>query len=300
MQFLDILKIIILGIVEGITEWLPVSSTGHLILLNHFWPFQNAGDAFASDAFINMFEYVIQLAAIMAVVVIFWKKLFPIDVKINKLSATEQPKNNDTSKKLRLAWKKDVLTMWLKVIVACIPAILAILIDQLFENLSPVTETAIIAAALILYGVAFILVETFNKSDAKIQEISQLSYKYAFFIGCFQLLAAIPGTSRSGVTILGALLLGVSRTTAAEFTFFLAIPTMVGSSAYKLLLFILDAGSFSSAQIIYLAIGSVVAFVVSLFAVKFLMNFVKKHDFKVFGWYRIGLGALVLLSLLFL
>ena len=299
MHFLDILKIIILGIVEGITEWLPVSSTGHLILLDHFWAFKNQTDKFASPEFVGMFEYIIQLAAIMAVVVIFWKKIFPIDIKIpaknTQINTNETPRKN-----LQLSWNIDILKMWLKVIVACIPAVLAILIDQLFENLSPATETAIIAAALILYGVAFILVETFHKTDAKIQEISQLSYKYAFFIGCFQLLAVIPGTSRSGVTILGALLLGISRPTAAEFTFFLAIPTMVGSSAYKLLKFFLDAGALSSSQIIYLAIGSIAAFIVSLFAVKFLMNFVKKHNFKVFGWYRIGLGALVLFSLFLL
>ena len=188
--------------------------------------------------------------------------------------------------------------MWLKVVVACVPAALALVIDKLFEGLSPTVETAIIASALIVYGVAFILVESLFKKDAKVKEISQLSYKYAFFIGCFQLLAVIPGTSRSGITILGALLLGVSRPTAAEFTFFLAIPVMVAASAYKLLKFFLDAGAFSSEQIIYLLIGSVVALAVSFFAVKFLMNFVKKHDFKIFGWYRIGLGALVLLLIL--
>ena len=298
MNFLDILKIILLGIVEGITEWLPVSSTGHLILFNHFWSFKNQSPGFTSPAFVAMFEYVIQLAAIMAVVVIFWKRIFPIDVKITTSSAEKETENKNT-KSLKLNWNIDILSMWLKVIVACVPAVLAIFIDNLFENLSPTVETAIIAATLILYGVAFILIETFNKSDAKIKEISQLSYKYAFFIGCFQLLAAIPGTSRSGITILGALLLGVSRTAAAEFTFFLAIPTMVGSSAYKLLKFFLSAGALTSAQIIYLAIGSVVAFAVSLFVIKFLMDFVKKHDFKVFGWYRIGLGALVLLTLLF-
>ena len=159
-------------------------------------------------------------------------------------------------------------------------------------------ETAVIASALIVYGVAFILVETFHKTDGKIQEISQLSYKYAFFIGCAQVLAAIPGTSRSGVTILAALLLGVSRTAAAEFTFFLAIPTMVGTSAYKMLKFLLNGNVMSGSEMGYLLIGSVVAFAVSLLIVKFLMDFLKKHDFKVFGWYRIGLGILVLLSLL--
>ncbi|MBE5740522.1 MAG: undecaprenyl-diphosphate phosphatase [Clostridiales bacterium] len=289
MEFLEILKIILLGIVEGITEWLPVSSTGHMILLNHFLPLTNV-----SEAFIDMFEYVIQLAAILAVVVIFWKRIFPIDIKTNTLN------ENGVSKKLQLGWKKDILSMWLKVVIACIPAVLALAIDTLFSKLSPTTETAIISATLILYGVAFLLVETFNKSEPKIKEISQLSYRYAFFIGCIQVLAAVPGTSRSGITILGALLLGVSRTAAAEFTFFLAIPTMVGSSAYKLLKFFLDRNVMSAPEIGYLIIGSLVAFALSLFAVKFLMNFVKKHDFKVFGWYRIGLGAIVLLTLLFL
>ncbi len=290
MEFLEILKIILLGIVEGITEWLPISSTGHMILLNHFLPLTEV-----SDAFIDMFEYVIQLAAILAVVVIFWKRIFPIDIKTNTLDA-----NEGSAKKLQLAWKKDILSMWLKVIIACIPAVLALFIDMLFAQLSPITETAIISATLILYGVAFLLVETFNKSEPKIKEISQLSYRYAFFIGCMQVLAAIPGTSRSGVTILGALLLGVSRTAAAEFTFFLAIPTMIGSSAYKLLKFFLNGNIMSAPEIGYLLIGSIVAFTLSMFAVKFLMNFVKKHDFKVFGWYRIGLGSIVLLMLLFL
>ncbi len=286
--FFNLLKIILLGIVEGITEWLPISSTGHMVLLNYFLPLKDVSAGFA-----NMFEYVIQFAAILAVVVVFWKRIFPIDVRI-KAKNTEE-KNRKT---LQLAWKKDILNMWLKVIIACMPAVLALVIDKLFSQLSPITETAIIASTLILYGVAFILVETFHKTDAKIQEISQLSYKYAFFIGCMQVLAVIPGTSRSGVTILGALLLGVSRTAAAEFTFFLAIPTMVGASAYKLLNYFLEVGTPPMAEAGYLLVGSVVAFVVSLFAVKFLMNFVKKHDFKIFGWYRIGLGILVLLFLL--
>ena len=259
-----------------------------MILFERFFPLTTL-----SDAFIDMFEYVIQLAAILAVVIIFWKRIFPLDIHTNAPSSTAEQ-----SKKIQLVWKKDVLTLWLKVILACVPAILALVIDSIFSNLSPTMETAVIASALILYGVAFILIETFHKTDRKIQEISELSYKYAFFIGFAQVLAAIPGTSRSGVTILAALLLGVSRTAAAEFTFFLAIPTMVGTSAYKMLKFLLNGNVMSASEAGYLLIGSVVAFAVSMFIVKFLMDFLKKHDFKVFGWYRIGLGILVLLSLL--
>ena len=288
MEILEILKIILLGIIEGITEWLPISSTGHMVLFERFFPLTTV-----SDDFIDMFEYVIQLAAIFAVVIIFWKRIFPLNIHTNAPTSTGKQ-----SKKIQLGWKKDVLTLWLKVILACVPAILALVIDSIFSNLSPTMETAVIASALILYGVAFILIETFHKTDAKIQEISELSYKYAFFIGCAQVLAAIPGTSRSGVTILAALLLGVSRTAAAEFTFFLAIPTMVGTSAYKMLKFLLNGNVMSGSEMGYLLIGSVVAFAVSLLIVKFLMDFLKKHDFKVFGWYRIGLGILVLLSLL--
>ena len=281
MDFLELIKIILLGIVEGITEWLPVSSTGHMILFNKFFPLQKV-----SPAFVDMFEYVIQLAAIFAVVILFWKKIFPLEMK------------KSDGEKNKLAWKTDTLALWLKVIVACIPALVALLLDMLFDSLSPLVESAVIAATLIIYGIAFILIENANKQrSAAIEEVSAISYRYAFFIGCFQILAAIPGTSRSGITIIGALLLGISRTAAAEFTFILAIPTMVGASAYKLLKFFLDAGSMSGAELGYLLVGSAVAFAISLFAVKFLMNFVKKHDFKVFGWYRIGLGVLVLATL---
>lgn len=281
MEFIEVLKIILLGIVEGITEWLPISSTGHMKLVNYYLPLQIETPYFA-----EMFEYVIQLAAILAVIVLFWGKLFPLG---------KASKNNDNGKKI--VWKTESLTLWLKVIVACIPAVLALAVDILFENLTEETETLIIALMLIVYGVVFILVEKYNKNQPKIQETAEISYKYAFFIGCFQLLAVIPGTSRSGVTIIGALLLGVSRTAAAEFTFFLAIPTMVGASGYKLLKFFLEAGSMSGAEIGYLLIGSVVAFAVSLCAIKFLMDFVKKHDFKAFGWYRIALGFVVIATM---
>ena len=275
MEFVEILKIILLGIIEGITEWLPISSTGHMKLVESIPGFAING---VSPYFSEMFEYVIQLAAILAVVVLFWGKLFPI-------------KKNEEGK---LAWKTDSLALWVKVIIACIPAALALGIDMLFETLPQDVETLIIALALIVYGVVFILVEKHNKQQPKMLETAEISYKYAFFIGCFQILAAIPGTSRSGVTIIGALLLGVSRTASAEFTFFLAIPTMVGASAYKLLKFFMESGGFSGAELGYLLIGSVVAFIVSLASIKFLMNFVKKHDFKVFGLYRILLGVVVI------
>lgn len=276
MTFLGILQAFLLGIIEGITEWLPVSSTGHIVLFNKFYPNQ------LSDAFSSVFEYVIQLAAILAVVFVFWNKIFPL-----KKETQESGQN-------KIVWRQDVLSMWTKVIVACVPAVAAIVLDKLFESLSPLTETLIIASALIVYGAAFILIERFFKRESTVTEVAQLSYKYAFIIGAFQVLAVIPGTSRSGVTIIGALLLGVSRTTAAEFTFFLAIPTMVGTSAYKLLTFLMDGNTVSGAELGYLAIGSVVAFAVSIFAVKLLMNFVKKHDFTIFGWYRILLGAVVI------
>lgn len=279
MKFLGILQSILLGIIEGITEWLPVSSTGHMVLFNHFYPSK------FSTAFSDMYEYVIQLAAILAVVVVFWKKIFPF--KLQKDEGENGTKN-------KLVADTGILKLWLKVIIACIPALLALLVDKAFENLSPLMESLIIACALIAYGVAFLLIERLFKKEAKIQEVSEISYKYAFFIGCFQVLAAIPGTSRSGVTIIGALLLGVSRVAATEFTFFLAIPTMVGASGYKLLKFFMESGSMSSAEIGYLAIGSVIAFAVSLFAIKFLTGFVKKHDFQPFGWYRIFLGVAVI------
>ena len=280
MDFIEVLKIILFGIIEGITEWLPVSSTGHLILFEKFIHMN------FSSAFLGMFEYVIQLAAILAVVVLFWNKICPIGVK-------------KTDEKKSLCWKKDSLTLWGKIILACVPAVFALLIDVLFLDKikDSMLETAIIASMLIVYGVAFILIEKFYTKNATITDVADISWKNAFFIGCFQILACIPGTSRSGVTILGALLLCISRTAAAEFTFFLAIPTMVGTSGYKILDFFLDGNKLGSAEILALVIGCVVAFAVSMLAIKFLMNFVKKHNFKPFGWYRIGLGVVVLIVL---
>jgi len=276
---LEIFKTIILGIVEGITEWLPISSTGHLILVSEFVKLDK------SDDFKEMFDVVIQLGAIMAVVVIFWSKLWPFGRKNNP-----QPFRKE-------GWgsyvKKDIFVMWFKVLVACIPAIIVglTLDDWIDEHLyNPWT----VGIALIVFGIAFIIVENWNKGKTpKVTSIDQLTYKAAFIIGCFQLLAALfPGTSRSGATIIGALIIGISRVVAAEFTFYLAIPVMFGASLLKLVKY---DGGFSSGEIAVLATGMIVAFLVSLFVIKFLMDYIKKHDFKVFGWYRIVLGALVLL-----
>lgn len=268
-DLIEIIKVIIIGIIEGITEWLPISSTGHMLLFDAFVPLK------MSEEFKEMFFVVIQLGAIMAVAVIFWKKMFPFGY---------------ADKKLQI--KKSIVTMWLKVVAGCLPAaVLGLLLDDFLEE--HFGNAVTISLMLILYGIAFILVENKNKSRRpKINSIAKIDYKTAVAIGLFQALSMIPGTSRSGATIIGALLIGVSRTAAAEFTFFLAVPTMLGASTLKLLKF---GFGFSGAEIAVLLIGMLVAFAVSLFAIKFLMEYVKKHDFKVFGYYRIGLGALVLL-----
>ena len=269
MDFIEILKAILYGIVEGITEWLPISSTGHMILLDQFVKLD------VSESFWEMFLVVIQLGAIMAVVVLYWNKLFPF--RIGKKDWID----------------KEKFSMWFKILVASIPAgVVGVLWDDelnaLFYN--PVT----VAVMLILFGVLFIWIENRNKGKcARVNSIAEITYTSALLIGFFQLIAAVfPGTSRSGATIVGALLIGISRTTAAEFTFFLAIPAMFGGSAIKLLKFGFD---FQPAELVILLVGMVVAFVVSMLAIKFLMGYIKKHDFKVFGWYRIALGILVLL-----
>lgn len=285
MEFLGILQTILLGIIEGITEWLPVSSTGHIKLFNAFWGACGAKNYFSVD-FTKVYEYVIQFAAILAVVILFWTTIFPFG----------REKQEDG--KSKIVWKQDTFSLLLKVAVACIPAVIAILPDMLLEELCEkhaLIEPLIISIALIVYGVIFIFLEKFNaKRSPKLTELSQLSYKTAFFIGCFQILAAIPGTSRSGITILGALLLSVDRTTASKFTFILAIPTMIGTSAYKILGFIVKGATITAPEIGYLLIGCAVAFAVSMLTVKMLMNFVKKHTFAPFGWYRIALGAVVI------
>lgn len=257
---MEIIKAIILGIVEGITEWLPISSTGHMILVDEFIKMN------VSAEFMEMFLVVIQLGAILAVVVIYWKTLLPTD---------------------RATW-----IMWLKIVVACIPAaVIGLLFDDLFNALFYNWYT--VAIALIVFGVAFIVIENRNKGmQPKVLHINDLTYKQALIIGLFQVIAAIfPGTSRSGATILGGLMIGVSRTVAAEFTFFLAIPVMFGASLLKLAKFGL---AFTAQEGMLLAVGMIVAFIVSIIAIKFLMGYIKKHDFKVFGWYRIILGVIVL------
>ena len=278
MSFIEIIKAIILGIVEGITEWLPISSTGHLILVDEFLKLNE------TDDFKEMFDVVIQLGAILAVVVIFFKKLWPFGKKDNNA-----PLSKDGFGALV---KKDVFVMWFKVLVACIPAaVIGLALDDWIDE--HLYNPWVVAIALIVFGIAFIVVENWNKGrTSRVAEIAKLTYKDAFIIGMFQLLAAIfPGTSRSGATIVGALLIGVSRAVAAEFTFFLAIPVMFGASLLKLIKY---DGGFTTQQTAILAVGMIVAFAVSIFVIKFLMDYIKKHDFKVFGWYRIILGALVL------
>ena len=265
---LEALKVIILGIVQGITEWLPISSTGHMILLNEFVTLN------VSDDFWEMFLVVIQLGAILAVVLLYWNKIFPFHFK-------EKP-----------VVQKDIFVLWFKILVACIPAaVIGLAFDDVFDALF--YNPWCVAIALIVFGIAFIVIENRNK-DAKprINELDQISYKTALIIGLFQLIAAVfPGTSRSGATIVGALLIGVSRTVAAEFTFFLAIPVMLGASLLKLVKF---GFQFTGPEAVILLVGMIVAFVVSVVVIRFLMGYIKKHDFKVFGWYRIVLGIAVL------
>lgn len=267
---IEILKVIFLGIVEGVTEWLPVSSTGHMLLVDQFLKWD------AGEAFKEMFFYVIQLGAILAVVVLFWKKMLPFQLQ----------------DKTKPALKKDVVSLWLKVAVACIPgAVAAVLFDGFIEK--HLHTPAVIAAALIVYGAAFIVIEYWNKKRApKAESLADITFRTALLIGLFQMLSIIPGTSRSGATIVGALLVGVSRVAAAEFTFFMAVPVMFGMSVLKIIRF---GFSFSSRELLVLAVGMAAAFAVSLLVIRFLMSFIKKHDFKVFGWYRIALGAAVLI-----
>lgn len=268
---LEIMKAIFFGIVEGITEWLPISSTGHMILLNEFIKLE------VSKEFWDLFLVVIQLGAILAVVILFWNKIWPF------------------SKKEKNMIKTETFVLWFKILVACVPAaIVGILfddqLDALFYNYTSV------AIALIVFGIAFIIIENMNKGKRPhIRKLSEITYQTAALIGIFQLLAAIfPGTSRSGATIVGALLIGVSRTVAAEFTFFLAIPVMFGASLLKVVKFAVAGYSCTGGEILLLVIGMIVAFIVSVAVIKFLMGYIKKHDFKVFGWYRIVLGILVL------
>ena len=290
MDIVEFIKTVFLGIVEGITEWLPISSTGHMILVDEFIKLD------VSQDFKDFFLVVIQLGAILAVVVLYWNKLWPFYIR-------EIPKKTKAAIAARptpAGWimtfverfcDKDKWILWFKILVACIPTIVIALpfndlIEEKFNNY------VVVAVALIVYGVIFIIVENYNKKRRPVcTSLEEMSFKTAFLIGVFQVLSVIPGTSRSGSTIIGGILVGTSRTVAAEFTFFLAIPVMFGASLLKLLKF---GFTFTSGEILILVTGVVVAFVVSILAIKFLMGYIKKHDFKAFGWYRIVLGVLVL------
>ncbi len=282
--FIEILKVIFLGIVEGITEWLPISSTGHLILVEEFVKLD------VSKEFWDMFMVVIQLGAILAVVVLYWKDIWPFRNK--------KPRHENITKVEKAAGvlcrfvKIDKMVMWFKILVSCLPAIIIGLpfndfIEEKFNN------WFVVAVMLMVYGVLFLVVEDYNqRRQAKIDSIDKITWKTALLIGIFQVLALIPGTSRSGATIIGGILLGTSRTVAAEYTFFLAIPVMFGASLLKVVKF---GFGFTAWEGIILAVGTLVSFLVSILAIKFLMGYIKKHDFKAFGWYRIVLGIIVML-----
>ena len=271
-QFIiELLKAVFLGIVEGITEWLPISSTGHLILVNEFLNLRQSKD------FIDMFNIVIQLGAILAVMVIYFKRLNPF-----------QP--GKTAREVQLTWQ-----LWLKVVIACIPsAFFGLLLDDWME--AHLSNFFVVAIMLVVYGIAFIWIEDRNRRvEPKVTDLARMSYKTAFYIGLFQVLSIIPGTSRSGATILGGIIVGTSRSVAADFTFFLGIPTMFGYSGLKAVKYFIDGNTLTGGQVALLLVASVTAFVVSLFVIRFFMNYIKKHDFTVFGKYRIVLGIIVLL-----
>ncbi len=269
----NILYAVIYGLIEGITEWLPISSTGHLILAENFFKFEGL-----SENFFDMFDVVIQLGAILAVVVLYFKNIWPVKIKERKT-----------------VFDKKILILWCKILVSCVPAaIIGLLFDDILNKY--LYNSWVVATMLILVGIAFIIIENNQKNKKKrVEDITKLTYRDAIIIGLFQVIAAVfPGTSRSGATIIGALLIGISRTVAAEYTFYLAIPVMFGASLLKVLKFGLN---FTSMELAVLVIGMIIAFVVSMFIIKFLMNYIKKHDFKVFGWYRIILGIIVLVFL---
>lgn len=276
---LNIIKALLFGLVEGVTEWLPISSTGHMILLDSVVKLD------VSPEFYSMFQVVIQLGAILAVILIFWNKIWPFGRKNNAAPLSDSGVG---------AWiKKDIFILWFHILVSCVPAIIVgLLWEEKFEELF--YNPTCVALALIVFGVAFIVIETMRAGkESKINAVKDITYTTALLIGLFQVLAAIfPGTSRSGATIVGALIIGVARTVAAEYTFYLAIPVMLGASFLKLLKF---GFHFTGMEIAILLVGMVVAFVVSMFVIKFLMNYIRKHDFKVFGWYRIVLGIIVLI-----
>lgn len=294
MEILELLKVVILGIVEGITEWLPISSTGHMILVDEFIKLN------MTKEFKDFFLVVIQLGAILAVVVLYWGKLWPFYIREIPRKTQLALKKKSTPVRVGLTFverfcDKEKWILWFKILVACLPTIVIALpfndiIEEKFNNY------VVVAIALIVYGVLFIYIENYNKRRRPIcNSLEDLSFKTAFLIGIFQVLAVIPGTSRSGSTIIGGILVGTSRTVAAEFTFFLAIPVMFGASLLKLVKFGLV---FSASEVVILVVGVLVAFIVSILAIKFLVGYIKKHDFKAFGWYRIILGTLVLVYFL--
>lgn len=282
MEIIELLKAVLFGVVEGITEWLPISSTGHMILLNEFIKLD------VTEEFYSMFQVVIQLGAILAVVMVFWNKIWPFGRRNNKAPLAKYG--------ILSYVKMDIIHLWIKIVIACVPAaVVGLAFDDKFEAAFYNYQT--VAIALIVFGIAFIVIENRHKGKrSRVRNVAQLSYQMCLIIGVFQLIAAIfPGTSRSGATIVGALLIGVSRVAAAEFTFYLAIPVMFGASLLKIFKFGLH---FSPMEVAILVTGMVVAFIVSIVVIKFLMGYIKKHDFKVFGWYRIVLGIIVLLYFL--
>lgn len=272
MNFIELLKVLALGIVEGFTEWLPISSTGHMILVDEIIHLDQP------DAFKNMFLVVIQLGAIMAVVVMYFHKLNPFSPRKKALQ------------------KQETIDLWLKIVLACIPAaVIGLLADDILE--AYLMNGYVVAATLIIYGIIFIVMENRNKGMVfQVEKVGDISYQTALYIGLFQLLSLIPGTSRSGSTIIGAMILGCSRSAAAEFSFFLGIPVMFGASLLKVVKYVIKFGFyFSGAQVICLLLGMIVAFLVSVYSIRFLMEYIRQHDFKFFGYYRIVLGVVVLL-----
>ena len=271
MSFIEILKVLVLGIVEGFTEWLPISSTGHLILVDKIVQFKQP------EEFVNMFKVVIQLGAILAVLVMYFHRLNPF------------------SKRKKPSQQRATLRLWMKIVVACLPeAVFGLLLDDWIDAVL-MDNAYVVSAMLILYGVLFIAVENRNAGQTPaVQKVGQISFQLALYIGLFQVLAMIPGTSRSGATILGAMVLGCSRSAAAEFSFFLGIPVMFGASGLKIVKYFLEGNSFTGPQVFYLIFGMAVAFVVSVYSIKFLMGYIKNNDFKFFGYYRIVLGIIVL------
>jgi undecaprenyl-diphosphatase len=267
----EVFKVVLLGIIQGITEWLPISSTGHLILFNDMLPLQIYKDTFANKEFVEMFMVVIQFGSILAVVLLYFKKLNPFDSRKN------------------IEEKRETMSLWYKVIIACLPAaVIGLKFDDVID--AKLYNSTVVAVMLIFYGILFIVIES-GRRQVVVSDTKELTYKQAFLVGCFQVLALIPGTSRSGATILGGILIGLKRGVAAEFSFFLAIPVMFGASLLKLLKMEVALSTYS---ITMLGLGMFVSFVVSIFAIKFLMGYIRKHDFKVFGYYRIILGIIIL------